>query len=339
MQHGVGFGVVGLDHWYSALPFVDAFKAATRSTLVAVADGGHPRARPIAAAAGAELIADHRPLLDRADVQVIACFASTDRNAAVCREAAAAGKHVVSVKPMAMTLREADAVVEAVRRAGVCYLSTESTRRLSRLLGQIRAWIDGGRIGRPLHLLLTGRAGLPVAWPDSSARGWWTDPARAPGGAWLDHAIYSVDAARWLLGAEVASVTGATARVKYPDLGLEDYGVGSLRMTAGQMVAIEDTWTLPEAGLQYVYQIVGTDGILSADMTSGRVRFWGRGGAPGESVAVQSPRAQPNLPDYVAACVREQRPPISTPRDARANLGACLAFYEAAATGRATPPA
>jgi predicted dehydrogenase len=339
VHNEVGFGIVALDHWYSALPFAEAFEGATRARLAAIADGGLPRGAPIARAAGAELLSDYRPLLERADVDVIACFASTDKNAAICREAASAGKHIIAVKPMAMTLREADEVVDAVRRAGVLYFPTEATRRLSRLLGQMRAWIGEGRIGRPLHLLLTGRAGLPVAWPDSDARGWWTNPAKAPGGAWLDHAIYSVDAARWLLEAEVSAVAGATARVKYPDLGLEDYGIGSLRMTTGQMVVIEDTWTLPEAGLQYVYQIVGTEGVLSADMTSGQVWFGRRGGAPAESVAVPSPRAQPNLPDYIAGCVREHHPPGSNADGARANLAACLAFYEAAATGRPTRPA
>src|SRR5215510_7840030 len=69
----------------------------------------------------------------------------------VCREAAALGKHIVSVKPMALDLAGADAIVNAVRSAGVHFFPLESQRRLSPDGQQLKRWIDEGRIGRPLR--------------------------------------------------------------------------------------------------------------------------------------------------------------------------------------------
>ena len=64
-----------------------------------------------------------------------------------------------------------------------------------------------------------------------------------PGGAWLDHSIYAVDTARWLLGSEMALVCGVSANQRYPDLGVEDFGIATYTMDDGAVALIEDTWT------------------------------------------------------------------------------------------------
>ncbi len=331
MRDMVRFAVISLDHWYSALPFVEAFKTATMAQLAAIVDDDPERAGPIAEAAGVELLSDYRGVLAREDVQVVACFSSTEKNAAICRAAAAAGKHIIAVKPMALDLAEADSVVDTVRRARVRYMPTEGTFRLSGLLRQVKTWLREGQIGHPLHLLLLGRASLPIRWPGESARGWWTDASRVPGGAWMDHGIYHVDAARWLLDAEVATVAGTTARLKHVDLHLEDYGVAVLTMTNGEVVIAENTWTTPRSGFQSTYQIVGTDGMILADSETDQLRLSGKASRPGEWLTVPASTARPNLPEYFAQCLLEAKPSIATEVDARANLAVCLAFYEAAA--------
>ncbi len=53
----------------------------------------------------------------------------------------------------------------------------------------------------------------------------------APGGAWIDHSVYQIGLLRWLLDDEVSEVMGRVRRLKYPDLAVEDYGIGTLEFS------------------------------------------------------------------------------------------------------------
>src|SRR5580698_10429910 len=62
------------------------------------------------------------------------------------RRAAAAGKHVFVEKPFALTLAEADQMLEAVARAGIV-LAVGFNRRFSPSMTRLRDAVRGGRLG------------------------------------------------------------------------------------------------------------------------------------------------------------------------------------------------
>ena len=184
----LGVAMLGLDHWYSADHIAPAVINGADTRLVAVSHDDVAKGRQlIRNADDAFWTSDYRAALDRKDVDIVVLLYSTDRNVAICKEAAALGKHIVSVKPMALDLAGADAIVAAVRAAGVQFFPLESQRRLNPDHRRIKSWLDEGRIGRPLRFTQMLHGSLPMAWPGSSETGWWTDPDRVPGGAWLDH--------------------------------------------------------------------------------------------------------------------------------------------------------
>src|SRR5262249_29777903 len=157
------------------------------------------------------------------DVDIVVALYSCDRNVAICQEAAALGKHIVSVKPMALDLAGADAIIAAVRAADVHFFPLECGPRVRAAGLRTKRWVDEGRIGRPLRYLQTLHSSLPIAWRGSQdTNTWWIDPARVPGGAWIDHAIYAIDTVRWLFGSEPVSVQGVAGRQRYPELLVED---------------------------------------------------------------------------------------------------------------------
>ncbi len=329
----LGVALLGLDHWYAALGMAAHAARSQTVRLVAVAHDDAARAEGVAREHGAEFATtDYRAALERADVDLVIAQYSTDRNVQVCRDAAAAGKHLISVKPMALDLAGADAIVEAVRAAGVLFLPFECTYRLSPEQLRIKRWLDEGRIGRLLRYQQILHSGLPQAWPGSAEHGWWVDPARVPGGGWLDHAIYAVDVARWLFGAEVESVQGVLGNRRHTQLPVEDYGAATLTMRGGGVALIEDTWTADPGMFFTRSELVGTGGaILDDSRTTGRLAVRGDFGFPGWTQLEALPAAQGALLDHLAACVRGESAPVATVEDARANLAACLEFYRAAA--------
>ena len=230
----IRIGIVGLDHWYGAFSFAGAAVASQDVELVAIADADFGRAQDAAGRFGVgRVTARAKELIEDPEIDAIASFISVDQNPAICVQAARAGKHIFSVKPLARTLSEATEILNAVRTAGVLFLPAESANRLAAQSRQIKQWISEGRLGRVISASYSQHAGLPQRWPGDADSGWFLDPARTPGGGWIDHSIYHLDMLRWLLDDEVASIGGHSTRLKFPDLPVEDYGVASVRFLGG----------------------------------------------------------------------------------------------------------
>jgi predicted dehydrogenase len=331
----LGVALLGLDHWYAAHDIARQLAESPGAYLAVVADEDEQRARWTAEQYGAaRWTTDVDEALAATEVRLVATLASTDRNVERVQAAAAAGKDILSVKPMALDLRGADAIVEAVRAAGVHLFPLDCLWRLSPDPMRFKAWADAGRIGRPLRFTHTLNSSLPQAWPGAQESGWWLDPARVPGGAWLDHAIYAVDMARWLFGSEPVSVSGVAAKLRYPELAFEDYGAATFTFANGAVALIEDTWTA-DRGYGFVRnEIIGSAGAICDDRGPwGRVAVRGDFGHEGW-LGIQPFTTTGGTIEHVVAAVRGEAEWAASAADGRSNLAACLAFYEAARTGR-----
>jgi predicted dehydrogenase len=283
--------------------------------------------------------------MDSVDLVVTAC--TTAENVDLCIEAARRGKHIVSVKPFAMSLADADRLIQAVCETGVLFASFDASYRLNGQWQQYKQWIGEGRIGTPVSATLIQRANLEGAsmdWPGRRHdRTWWRDPSKVPGGGWIDHAIYQVDGLRWLLDDEVARVSGVAKTLSHPELPkeLEDFGVALLEFRNGLVATVEVTWTGTPGGGMTLTQIVGTEGQIASDPTlSGKLAVSGpkfespaRGGWT--LFNPQARRGTRGLAEHLLECLDTGRRPVATIDDSRATLATCLAFYEAARTGQA----
>ena len=325
-------GIVGLDHWYAGLAAAESAARNPRVELAVIAHRDPKKLKETAERFGARAsTVSYREVVERDDVDVVvtACYCS--ENAELCREAASRGKHIVSVKPIAMDLAQADSIVEAVRAAGVKFISNESIYRVAPSYLQIKQWIDEGRIGQPISAYTALRGVVPrQPWPGERGETWWLDPTKAPGGGWIDHSIYHVDGLRWLFGSEVARVSGEVANLKEKSLPMEDFGVANLVFEAGQVATVEVTWHGPAGGGYNAFQVVGTEGQIVWDMsTSGKIAVCGKFDVPGWLLVNPLGRVGSAL-DHLVECLDAGRKLAADELDARANLAACLAFYQAA---------
>jgi predicted dehydrogenase len=339
MAAPVRFAVIGLDHWYSAVPLAQSLAARSDTELVGIAHSDLDRANEVAGKIGDITVTDSgQQFIDDPSIDAIASYVSVDANPEICIAAAAKGKHIISVKPLARTLDEADRIVAAVRDAGVVFLPSESRQRASAQNRQLKKWVTEGRLGRIVsaNLSLNG-GGLPQSWPGNTDPGWFTDPDRAPGGAWIDHSIYQIDLMRWLLGEEVAAISGRTANFKHPELKFEDYGHAIVEFAGGAIASVEDTWSSPAGGSRVVSTIIGTDGTVSIDSVTGQVSLAGSDG-PFEGWThgkVTGPNGD-GIDEFLAAIGGGEH--LGTINDAWENLSACRAFYEASESGTIVKP-
>jgi predicted dehydrogenase len=339
MSSPIRFGVVGLDHWYSAIPLAKSIAAHPDAELVGIADLDIARAEEVAAQTGGPRVTDELHALIADDsIDVIASFVSVDQNPDIVVAAADAGKHIVSVKPLARSLEDASRIVEAVNRNGVAFIGGESRAREAGQNQLLHEWITGGRLGRITSAQFSLSGGLPMGWPGSSDPGWWADPERAPGGGWIDHSLYQIDRMRWLLGEEVAEVSGRVANLKYPNLAVEDYGHAILRFDGGAIASVEDTWSGPTGGWRIATSIVGEKGSVFLDTTTGLIGLLETEGAFDGWLQIKSPPDHTTGIDSILAAVRDPSQAIGTVEDAWENYAVCVAFYEAAASGTVVAP-
>ncbi len=339
-DHKTGVAIVGLDHWYLGLAAARMTASRPDVELAVVAHHDAQRAEQVAREYGAKRwTTDYAEAVQSPDVEIVATACRISENARVCIQAAQAGKHIVSSKPVAMSMAETEAIAAAVTASGVLFLSGETSVRLSPASQRLATWIQEGRVGKPISALVIHRAPLPTQqWPGQFGPTWWTDPAHATAGGWLDHAIYHIDHLRSLFG-EIDRVSGEVATLMHPDVQLEDFGVATYRFQSGAIAVLEVTWTGTYEASYWSRHIVGTRGQIVEDPTLlQRTAVNGDfGPLPGWLLGLpaQSDLATLQRPiDVLIDCVRHGSPPPAGIDDVLKNMKAGLAFYEAAREGR-----
>lgn len=327
MKRPFGIAVVGLDHWYTAFGVCEIAAKSAEVALAAIADPRPGRSDWAAVEyPNVPFHTDPAAVIERDDVDLVAICAPTSEAPTLAKAALAAGKHVVSVKPSAADIATLESVVEASRSAGRFFGSFEGLQRLHPKAILLQKLISDQAVGTVLSVHQVGHGGLPSPWPGmpSGAPSWWLDPACITTGAWLDHAIYAIDLARFALGGEVDGVAGQIGNRSHKSLPLEDYGIALMRLstpTGPVSLVIEDTWAAEPGGGAHWYRVIGTRGWIHADGNAWVVM---QDGAETRHAIADSPFFP--LDPLARALQSDQMLPFG-PEDARANLAACLRFY------------
>lgn len=336
--------LAGLDHWYIALAELEGATRTDRVTITTLSHHDRARAAAVAGQYGVpHWSTDAAEIVRRDDVDLVVTAVTSSENRRICELAAQAGKHIVSVKPIAMTGADAAAIAAAVKANGVHFFSFESAWRINPIYRQIKDWVDAGRIGQVISAYIVLRAPLPLQpWPGERGRTWWLDATKAPAGGWLDHSIYHIDFLRWILGDEVASVGGEIANLIDPSLPFEDYGAAILTFQRGARAILEVTWTGVTDSLAQCH-LTGTAGQIVFDQSlTGKLAITGTTDPGGWLLTTppRAPAAAGNLGSpatHLAEILATGGQPVAGIDDAVRNLSAGLTFYEAARQGRRLP--
>jgi 1,5-anhydro-D-fructose reductase (1,5-anhydro-D-mannitol-forming) len=151
--------------------------------------------------------------------------------------AAAAGKHILCEKPLALTLADARAMVAGCRKRGVV-LGTNHHLRNAATHRAMREAIKQGRIGRPLFARVFHSVYLPA-----HLQGWRLERPDAGGGVILDITVHDADTLRFVLDDEPQSVVAMTSHGGMSRGALEDGVMGVIRFSNGLLAQFHDGFT------------------------------------------------------------------------------------------------
>jgi len=231
---------------------IDAVARSDRSTLVAVASRTTESASSYAAAHGIPLsYGSYEGLVQSHEVDAVYVSVPNHLHAEWAIRLAAAGKHVLCEKPLALTASQVDEMTEAATRAGVV-LQEASATRFHRQTTEIAEIVASGRLGRILH----GQASFEFSLPATSDIRLEADLG---GGAMWDVGCYPVSFFQAVLG-ENPQV--AFAQATWGPTGVDLAFSGQLEYPSGVKVQFTASMTTPV--LRWA-RIVGERGSLELD--------------------------------------------------------------------------
>src|SRR2546429_136378 len=224
------------------------------------------RKRGLAALKGsAELLRDPQ-------VEMISITAPNRLHAQITIDAARAGKHVVCEKPMCLTLEEADAMIDACRKAGVLLLYAEELFFAPKYV-KAKQLADEGAFGR-VHLV---KQGEKHSGPHSE---WFWDVEQSGGGAVMDLGCHGIAFCWWFLGKpSIKSVYAQMATQVHAERTQgEDEAVTLIEFENGAVGMVESSWNRPGGMDDSIERCSATKGrptpICSWGTRSRRIQRW-----------------------------------------------------------------
>jgi predicted dehydrogenase len=341
----LGFGIIGCG--MIANFHAKAIADVRGTKLVACFDNFPASADRFAAANGCRAYHALDEMLADPAVNVVTIGTPSGAHMEPAVAAANAGKHVIVEKPLEITLKRCDAIIEACRRNNV-KLSAIFPSRFHDSSRKMKKAIDSGRFGA----LTMGDS--YVKWfrtqeyYDSGAwRGTWELDG---GGALMNQAIHSVDLLTWLMG-PVVEITAHTSTLAHERIAVEDVAVATLKFANGALGVIEAS-TAAYPGYLKRIEISGSQG--TAVMEEEDIKVWdfakktradeailtamrekkSTGGGASDPAAIGHHGHAEQFRDVVKAIKSDGAPAVDG-LEGRRSVEIILAIYKAAETGKA----
>jgi len=248
------FGVIGAGK-IGAIR-IETIKAHPELELAAVYDRSKEVAERAAAGTGAKVCSDVAALLDCGlDAVIVSTPHFVHRD--LCVAAFERGLHVLCEKPLAHTVEDAAAIVEAAKKAGRV-LALGFNLRYYPMVQFARQAVDDGLVGNVTHIrVLGGHDGIY-----KFAHDWEYKMPESGGGAMMDVGIHMTDLARYFLG-EITSVYGSMSESVWHVPGSEDNAIAIFKNPQGIVASYQTTWS-EWRGYKNHIEIYGDNGMVRA---------------------------------------------------------------------------
>jgi predicted dehydrogenase len=280
-------------------------------------------------------------LIKESDCEIVDICLPNFLHADACIKAAKAGKHIIIEKPLAVTLEEADAMIDACKKANVKLMYAEELCFAPKY-ERVRHLVKEGAVGEVYMLKQSEKHSGPHT-------DWFYDINLAGGGVLMDMGCHAMEWFRWMLGnAKAKSVYASMNTVYHKDRTKgEDNSVVIIEFENGVTAVAENSWA-KHGGMDDRSEVHGTGGVIYADLFMGNSAIsyskHGYGYAMekadttvGWSFTVFEEvfnQGYPHELKHFVDCVRNNKEPLVTGEDGRVVLEILYAAYASAGQGK-----
>jgi len=310
-----------------ALSYAECLRQLPDAELAAIWDEDAERGQAMANRFDTRFVKDLDALLREEDIAGVIITAANADHKDLAIAAAQAGKHILCEKPIATSVADAQAMIDAAEEAGV-KLMTAFPVRYNPPTRRVYERVRAGEIGPILGAKCTNHGTMPG--------GWFTDKEKAGGGAVIDHTVHVVDLLRWMLEDEVVEVYAEIDNLIYPDIHIDDCGLLSMRFSSGTFATLDTSWSRPPIFPTWgdvTMELVGRDGVIFLDAFRQNVELYSQTQNRIAWVHWGTNMDLEMIRDFVRA-IREDAPVPITGYDGLKAMEVALAAYRSAETGQ-----
>jgi UDP-N-acetyl-2-amino-2-deoxyglucuronate dehydrogenase len=309
-----------------------------RAELVAVCDVEPGALKQAVEATGARGYTSLREVLAESDADAVILATPSGLHPEQAIEAAQAGRHVITEKPMATRWRDGQQMVHVCDTAGV-HLFVVKQNRLNATLQRLKRAVEAKRFGRIYMVTINVFWSRPQSYYDSARwRGTW----EFDGGAFMNQASHYVDLLDWLIG-PVESVQAYTATLER-NIQVEDTGVASIRWRTGALGSVNVTMLTYPRNYEGSITIVGEKGTARVGgVAVNEIQHWEFADGAEHDRDVRSASYEttsvygfghPLYYDNVIKVLRGEAEPATDGREGLRSLEILIAIYLSARDGR-----
>jgi predicted dehydrogenase len=288
---------------------------------------------------------DYHEMLQKAEIDLVDVCVPNFLHREVAVAAAESGRHVISEKPIATKLEDADAMLQACAENRVKLMYAEDWV-FAPALRRAKAICDEGAIGDVLY--------IKAKETHSGSHSPFAQKIEFCGGGSMIHlGIHPIGFVRWFKGKEVVEVVGKTSgggqqNLKHRSMEGEDWAAGVLTFEDGTFALVEGNY-ITVGGLDDIVEIYGTKGVIKINLSQGSpISVYS---SDGYSYAIEKTETTkgwtrpavdeewslgyPDEISHFVDCVKFDKDPAWGIRgeDGRAALEIVMAIYESARTG------
>lgn len=282
---------------------------------------------------------DYKEMIEKEALELVGISTESGIHAEIALYCIERGVNLIIEKPMAMSMADADKIVEAAEKHHVKVCACHQNR-FNNAVQETRKALDAGRFGRLSH------GSIHVRWNRNEGyytqapwRGTWAQD----GGCMMNQCIHGVDLLRWLMGDEVESVYAQTRQQFHDYLECEDVGMAVVTFKNGAIGTIEGTTNVYPKNLEETLYLFGENGTVKIGGTStNNIDVWDFVDETEEDLKNKGLQEVTSnvygnghtalYADMIDAITNDRKPYIDAEAGRRA-LEMILAMYQSAATG------
>ncbi len=306
--------------------------------LVCVCDIKKERADAFAEENNAKQFYDYDEMLASKGFDIVDICTPSGLHPEMAVKAAKNGFHVVTEKPMALNLKDADWMIEECEKAGV-QLFVVKQNRLNPPVARAREALDAGRFGKLFLLNTTVRWTRPQEYYDMDK---WRGTKKFDGGVLLNQASHHVDLIQWF-GGPIESVQAKVATLNH-DIEVEDTAVAVLKFKSGALGIIEATTCTFPQNIEGSLSVLGKTGTVKiGGFAVNKIDYWAfKDNQNEDQIIEQTSTFPPDVYGYghrlflknVVEVLQGNAKPLTDGHGGRKSLEVIMAIYKSAETGK-----
>lgn len=213
---------------------------------------------------------DYKEMIKKENLDVVAISTESGYHKEIAIDCMNGGLHVIVEKPMALSISDADEMIECAKKNNI-KLCVSHQNRFNKPIQELREAIDKNRFGKIINatarILWNRNMGYYTQAP---WRGTWAQD----GGTLMNQCIHNIDLLQWMVGSEVDTIY-SQCDTFLRDIEAEDFGAIIIRFKSGAIGIIEGTACVYPKNLEETLSIFGEKGtVCIGGLAVNKIETW-----------------------------------------------------------------